>query len=145
MDYLFEGPNAYRENLVSVISITSFGPLAPFNIIGASEDYFAFFNSTHDEIDINGPFRDAELAPAPFPDLRDSELYGCGLAPADPVCVHDFVPPSGPTFGHIIGGTLQCTAETVPEGNTWLCLLGGVGLGLLGMLARKYCSGLPPG
>jgi hypothetical protein len=34
-----------------------------------------------------------------------------------------------------------------PEGSTRLYLLVGVGLGLLGMLARtqKYCSGLPPG
>jgi hypothetical protein len=138
VSYLFEFPNAYDEHLVSVISLTSSGPLAAFNTIHATSDYFAFFNSANDEIDINGPFGDGELAPRPFPDLIDSELYGCGggVDGASPVCVQDFVPPGGPTYGHVIFGTVQYTASAVPEGSTRSYLLVGVGLGLLGMLAR---------
>ena len=137
VDYLLVYPGAYDpyvENLVSVISIGSTGPLAPFNRMGAIADYFGFFNSAGDEIDVNGPYADGSNAPAPFPDLRDSELYGCSV-PADPICVHDFVPPGGPSFGHVRFGTLRYSFSAVPEGSTRLHLLVGVGLGLLGMLA----------
>jgi hypothetical protein len=144
VDYLFEGPDDYAEHLISVISLTSSGPLAPFNTMGAVGDYFAFSNSALDEIDVNGPRGDTGLAPTPFPDLRDSLLFGCGFTSVDPICVQDFVTPSGNDH---IRGTLEYTVSTVPEGSSRLYLLVGVGLGLLGMLARtqKYCSGLPPG
>lgn len=56
VNYPFEFPNAYDEHLVSVILLTSSGPLAAFNTIHATSDYFEFFNSANEEIDINGPF-----------------------------------------------------------------------------------------
>ena len=34
--------------------------------------------SAGDEIDVNGPFGDAEAPAAPFPNLLDADLYGCG-------------------------------------------------------------------
>ena len=104
VDYLFEGPDDYAEHLISVISLTSSGPLAPFNTMGAVGDYFAFSNSALDEIDVNGPRGDTGLAPTPFPDLRDSLLFGCGFTSVDPICVQDFVTPSGNDH---IRGTLE--------------------------------------
>ena len=143
VDYLFEGPDDYAEHLISVISLTSSGPLAPFNAMGAVGDYFPFSNSALDEIDVDGPRGDTGLAPTPFPDLRSSVLFSCGFQSVDPVCVQDFTTP----LNDRPRGTLEYTVSTVPEGSTRFYLLVGVGLGLLGMLARtqKHCSGLPPG
>jgi hypothetical protein len=140
-------PNFYEEHLISIISLASSGPLAPFDRISASGgDYFGFFNSSNDEIDVDGPFGDRQFAPAPFPDLVNSELFGCGQGGASPVCVQDFAD-DGISTGHVRFGPVQYTVGTVPEGSTRFYLLVGVGLGLFGMLAstQKYCSGLPPG
>ena len=125
-------PNSYEENLVSIISLTSSGPLAPFDRIGASNgDYFGFFNSSNDEIDVNGPFGDRQFAPAPFPNLIDADLYGCQTN----TCLTDFGLPGFtqiPAPGIFREGTLQYTASAVPEEGTWSYLLVGIGLCLLG-------------
>ena len=144
VSYVFAGPDDYVAHLISVISLTSSGPLAPFNTMGASlDDYFPFSNSAFDEIDIDGPGGDAGPAPTPYPDLRSSVLFSCGFQSVDPVCVQDFTTP----LNDRPHGTLDYTVSTVPEGSSRLYLLVGVGLGLFGMFARKqkYCSGLPTG
>src|SRR6266851_7394967 len=133
--------DAYDVHFFSVLSLASFGPLAPFNTLVAvgGGDYFALFNATHDEIDLDGPFADGLFAPRPFPDLVNIELYGCGggVAEVSPICVQDFAFNPDQFYGHVSFGPIEYTVSTVatPEGSTRLHLLVGVGLGLLGMHA----------
>src|SRR6266849_1036798 len=134
-------PVAHDVHFFSVLSLASFGPLAPFNTLVAvgGGDYFALFNATHDEIDLDGPFADGLFAPRPFPDLVNIELYGCGggVAEVSPICVQDFAFNPYQFYGHVSFGPIEYTVSTVatPEGSTRLHLLVGVGLGLLGMHA----------
>jgi len=130
------GGQVYIAHVLPGSTINSFGPLGPFNSLFSPEDYFAFFNSAGDEIDINGPFRDGELPTVPVPNLIDADLYGCRTN----TCLVDFGFPGFtqlPALGIFRGGSLQYTATAVPEGSTSSYLLVGVGLALLGMLARR--------
>jgi hypothetical protein len=147
------GGSFFQANVRSVLSLVSIGPLPPFTSLGPSStgDFFGLGNSEGDELDLVGPNGENSPPTRPFPVLLPfSDFFGCSsvATAADSVCVRDFALP-GLTFGHIGGGPLEYTVTTVatPEGSTRLYLLVGVGLGLLGMLARtqKYCSGLPPG
>jgi hypothetical protein len=120
-------------------TLTSTGPLSPFNSLTTSENYFALFNATGVEIDLDGPFGDGELTNEPFPVLVGAELYGCGnpLAVMDQICVTDFAPPGGPSFGHVFGFGVTYTVTgsvATPEPTTGILVLVGAGLWAL---ARK--------
>ncbi len=114
--YQTECCGAFLQVVLPGSTTTSTGPLAPFSLLASPDNYFAFFNSTGDEIDIFGPNFGGGPALAPFPRLIGSELYGC--VSADTVCIADFVPPGSPTTGHVIPGSLQYTVTAAPEVST---------------------------
>ena len=136
VDYQSIGLGFYLGHVLPGSTINSFGPLDPFNrLLSPPEDFFAFFNSAGDEIDIFGLGGDGEPAPAPVPHLTESLLYGCMTN----TCLVDFAFPEFtglPALGIFREGTLKYTATAVPEGSTSSYLLVGVGLALLGMLGR---------
>jgi hypothetical protein len=110
---------------------TSIGPLAPFALGAAPVNYFAFFNSAHDEIDVFGPGFDGERTAVPYPNLIGAELYSCGYTGEDALCVTDFVPPGDPGAGHVKGASLVYSVSAVPELSTLGSLIAGGGVLLL--------------
>jgi hypothetical protein len=112
-------PHEYLAQLLPGWTLSSTGPLAPFNVLfSTSDNFFALFNASGNEIDLNGPNGDAELASIPFPKLVDAELYGCGnpFVATDPVCVTDFVPPGGTSFGHVLSASSLSYKVVDPPG-----------------------------
>ncbi len=119
---------------------TSTGPLAPFALGAAPVNYFAFFNSAHDEIDVFGPGFDGERTAVPYPNLIGAELYGCGFSGEDALCVTDFVPPGSPSFGHVTSAALEYTVTAAPELSTLGYLAAGAGV--LALLAFRRNNNL---
>jgi hypothetical protein len=135
-------------------AVTSFGPLAQFFMTtgyccNSSADYIPFFNLANDEIDIfpyvssMSQLTQSGVSPAPPVFVNGAELYGCGVprvTTVDATCIQDFS--TGVVFGGVDSrSSALFTVTAAPEGSVISYLLVGVGLGLLGMLARtqKYC------
>jgi hypothetical protein len=114
----------FFQQVVLGSTTTSTGPLAPFTLIASPTNYFAFFNSANDEIDVFGPGFDFQPPSVPFPNLVGAELYGCG-SPGANTCVLDFVPPGSPTTGHVLDASLEYTVKAVPEPSTLALLIAG--------------------
>jgi len=109
VSYQAVGTGAFIASLLPGSTVNSTGPLAPSSFLGAGpqpDNYFPLFNALGSEVDLDGPFGDAELTNTPFPQLIGAELFGCGVPPPfgtqDQTCIQDFVPPGGVSFGHVL-------------------------------------------
>lgn len=141
-------PGEFNPVILPGAQVTSSGPLGSFMppVGSIGNNFIALFDGLgspiQDEIDID--VLNAPIASSPQPldlgpgGIGGADLYSCGTA----TCVTDFAdavfPNSGvPAFGIFLPGTVHYTETALPESSTLSYLLLALGLGLLGVFARR--------
>jgi hypothetical protein len=118
------------EIVLGSATVTSFGPLSPFEMFEGPLTNFVFylpFGNTGDEIDVvTSPI--VTDTPWIAPIFSSPNLYACGT----PSCFTDFSPPDGNTIA--LPFSFQVTVTAVPEEGT----LGLLSFGLVGLALWQW-------